>query len=215
MTHENGIIYSIILNYDMQQENDLNNLIKILSKLPSLGPRSARRMALHLIKDKEGVMIPLLNSIESVYKNIKNCKICNNLDVTDTCSVCSNLKRDDSIICVVEEVSDLWAIEKAEIFRGKYHILGGVLCAMSGKRPEDLNIDSLISRAKNPEIKEIIIATNPTIEGQTTAYYLLETLKDLNLKISKLANGIPIGGELDYLDEGTLDIALKSRSNFN
>ncbi len=197
------------------QENDLSNLIKIIAKLPSLGPRSARRIALHLIKNKESTMKPLINSMNLVVENIKNCRVCGNLDVTPICSVCENLKRDDSIICVVEEVSDLWAIEKANIFYGKYHVLGGVLSAMSGKGPDDLNINSLVFRLKdNLQIKELIIATNPTIDGQTTAYYLLEILKEFNLKLSKLAHGIPIGGELDYLDEGTLDIALKSRSSF-
>jgi recombination protein RecR len=197
------------------QENDLDNLIKIISKLPSLGPRSARRIALHLIDNKQGIMLPLMESIILVHKNIKNCKSCGNLDVTDICNICQNPKRTSDIICVVEEVSDLWAIEKAKIFNGKYHVLGGTLSAMSGKGPEDLNINSLVQNLEsNKEVKEIIIATNPTIDGQTTAYYLLEVLKDCNLKISKLAHGIPIGGELDYLDEGTLDIALKSRSNF-
>ncbi len=197
------------------KENDLNNLIKILSKLPSLGPRSARRMALYLINNKENVMIPLMESINLVIQNIKNCQSCGNLDVTQICAICSDSKRDNSIICLVEEVSDLWAIEKAQIFNGKYHVLGGTLSAMSGIGPDDLNINSLLLNIKNNDkIKEIIIATNPTIDGQTTTYYLLEILKDFNLKISKLAHGIPIGGELDYLDEGTLDIALKSRSNF-
>ena len=199
----------------MQQDSDLSNLIKILSKLPSLGSRSAKRIALHLIKDKEAAMSPLINVLQLVKNNIKNCKICHNLDVSEVCSICSNAKRENSIICVVEEISDLWAMEKAAIFNGKYHVLGGSLCAMSGRRPEDLNINSLISRIKNSAVQEVIIATNPTIEGQTTAYYLLELLKEFDIKISKLANGIPIGAELDYLDEGTLDIALKSRSKFN
>ncbi len=161
-------------------------------------------------------MSPLINALQSVKDNIKNCQICHNLDINEICSICNNAKREDFlIICIVEEISDLWAMEKAAIFSGKYHVLGGSLCAMSGRRPEDLNINSLISRVKNSEVKEVIIATNPTIEGQTTAYYLLELLKEFDIKISKLANGIPIGAELDYLDEGTLDIALKSRSNFN
>lgn len=197
------------------KENDLSNLIKILSKLPSLGPRSARRMALHLINNKENIMLPLIKSLGLVVENIKNCEICGNLDVTPICEICSDSKRDGSVICVVEEVSDLWAIEKAKIFPGKFHVLGGVLSALSGKGPDDLNIDALLSRLENnSQIKEIIIATNPTIDGQTTTYYLLEILKDFDLKLSKLAHGIPIGGELDYLDEGTIDIALKFRSEF-
>lgn len=197
-------------------ENELNNFIKLLSKLPSLGHRSARRIALHLINNKENVMLPLFQSMNFVINNIKNCQICNNIDINDICSICADQKRDNSLICVVQEVSDLWAIEKAKIFNGKYHVLGGVLSAMLGKTPKDLNINSLIHNIKqnNGQIREIIIATNPTIDGQTTAYYLAEILKEFDIKISKLAHGIPIGGELDYLDEGTLDIALKTRSNF-
>lgn len=200
----------------MIKENDLSNLIKLLSKLPSFGPRSARRVALHLINNKENIMLPLMESLRLVKQNIKNCQICGNLDVTEICAICLDSKREENVICVVEEVSDLWAIEKAQIFNGKYHVLGGVLSAMMGKSPKDLNIDSLVKNLKNnPQIQEVIIATNPTIDGQTTAYYLLEILKEFNLKISKLAHGIPIGGELDYLDEGTLDIALKTRNQFN
>ena len=197
------------------KENHLTNLIKILSKLPSLGPRSSRRMALHLINNKENIMIPLMKSMNLVVENIKNCQICGNLDVTQICEICDNPKRDEDLICVVEEVSDLWAIEKAKIFNGKYHVLGGVLSALTGKGPDDLNINSLVSRLKsNSSVKEVIIATNPTMDGQTTTYYLLEILKDFDLKLSKLAHGIPIGAELDYLDEGTLDIAIKFRSEF-
>lgn len=165
-------------------------------------------------------MIPLTESLKSVKENVKNCQTCGNLDVNDICEICQNPKRDDSLICIVEEVSDLWAVEKAQIFNGKYHILGGTLSAMAGVGPEDLNLSSLTNRlkydiAQDKKIKEIIIATNPTIDGQTTAYYLLELLKEFDIKLSKLAHGIPIGGELDYLDEGTLDIALKTRSDFN
>ena len=198
------------------QENQLDNFIKLLSKLPSFGPRSARRIALHLIKNKEKIMIPLIESMSLVNQEIKNCQNCGNLDISEICKICQDQKRQDNIICVIEDVSDLWAIEKANIFNGKYHVLGGTLSAMSGVSPNDLNINSLIAKLQeNKNIKEIIIATNPTMDGQTTAYYLLELLKEFNLKISKLAHGIPIGGELDYLDEGTLDIALKTRSEFN
>ena len=195
--------------------NDIDNLIKIISKLPSMGPRSARRMALYLIKNKEKVMNPLIKSLNSVSENVKNCQICGNLSVNDVCDICCDSKRSDSIICLVEDVSDLWTMEKAGVFNGKYHVLGGVLSAMLGKGPDDLNINSLITRLKNNhDIKEVIIATNPTIDGQTTSYYLLEVLKEFDIKVSKLAHGIPIGGEINYLDEGTLDIALKLRSNF-
>lgn len=198
----------------MHKENDLDNLIKLFSKLPSLGPRSARRMVLNLLKNRQAVMQPLIDSMQRVISNVKNCQQCGNLDVTEICSICSNHNRDNGIICVVEEVSDLWAIEKSGIFSGKYHILGGVLSAISGKGPEDLKIEGLLERIKKYGIKEVILATNPTIDGQTTAYYLAEILKNSDVNVSKLANGIPIGSELDYLDEGTLGIAFKSRNAF-
>lgn len=198
----------------MHKENDLDLLIRMFSKLPGLGPRSARRVVLHLISNQKSIMLPLIEGMNLVKNNIKNCHICGNFDSSEICSVCSNQNRKNGIICVVEEVSDLWAIEKSGFFSGRYHVLGGVLSAISGKGPENLNIDKLLSRIKEEEINEVILATNATIDGQTTAYYLAESLKEFEVKISKLAHGIPIGSELDYLDEGTLNIAFKLRNNF-
>lgn len=200
------------------ENSDLQNLIKLFAKLPSLGQRSARRIVLHLLNNKENAMLPLINSLQETLKTTKHCQICGNLDSFEICTICKNQSRDNNLICVVEEVSDLWAIEKSGIFNGKYHILGGVLSAINGKGPADLNIEQLINRIKNAQPdgkpKEIILATNSTMEGQTTAYYLVELLKEFNIKISKLTAGIPIGSELDYLDEGTLGIAFKTRGLF-
>jgi recombination protein RecR len=195
--------------------DNLNNLIKKISKLPTFGPRSARRFVLHLLQNKDTLMQSLIEEMTLVKEQTKNCKICGNLDISDICSICNDPKRNDKIICIVEDVSDIWALEKNKIFNGKYHILGGVLSAMLGKTPADLNIESLIERVKNGNIEEIIIAINPTIDGVTTSYYLSEILQEFNVKISKLANGIPIGSELDYLDEGTINIAFKAREKFN
>lgn len=199
----------------MSYENsNLETLIKLFSKLPSLGPRSARRIVLHLLNNKDNTMLPLIASLKVTLETTKHCQICGNLDSFETCNICTNKNRDDNLICVVEEVSDVWAIEKGGIFNGKYHVLGGVLSAINGKGPADLNIEKLVARIKQNKPKEIILATNSTIEGQTTAYYLLEILKEFDLKISKLTSGIPIGSELDYLDEGTLGIAFKTRGSF-
>lgn len=196
------------------KDNDLKNLIKLFAKLPSLGPRSARRIVLHLLDNRQTVMLPLIKGMQNIIEKINHCQSCGNWDVGKICEICLDPKRDNKIICVVETVADLWAIEKGEVFTGKYHVLGGTLSAIDGKGPEDLNIDKLLSRIKDNQVQELILATNSTIEGQTTAYYLVEVLKDLNLKISKLASGIPVGSELDYLDEGTLGIAFKLRNNF-
>jgi recombination protein RecR len=170
------------------------------------------------LNNKDSKMLPLIESLESTLKNTKHCVNCGNLDSFEICSICRNTSRDNGLICVIEEVSDLWAIEKSGIFNGKYHILGGVLSAINGVGPADLKIDRLISRIKDEKPKEIIIATNSTMEGQTTAYYLVEMLKEFakefDLKISKLTAGIPVGSELDYLDEGTLGIAFNTRGKF-
>jgi recombination protein RecR len=198
----------------LQEKNDLQNLIKLFSKLPSLGTRSARRIVLDLLNNKDAKMLPLIESLDSTLKTTKHCQVCGNLDSFEVCCICSNASRDDGLICVVEEVSDLWAIEKSGIFNGKYHVLGGVLSAINGKGPADLNIERLVERVRADNIKEIILATNSTMDGQTTAYYLVEMLKEFDLKISKLTAGIPIGSELDYLDEGTLGIAFKTRGGF-
>ena len=195
-------------------ESELERFIKMLGKLPGLGPRSGRRLALHLIKNKDYVMRPLAEAMIAVFDSTVTCEHCGNIDSISPCSVCSNPKRDDTTICVVEDVADLWAFERGSIFSGKYHILGGTLSALDGRGPSELKIDKLIERARAGNITEVIIATNATVEGQTTAHYLTSKLAETGVKISRLAYGIPIGGELDYLDEGTLGAALKSRQAF-
>jgi recombination protein RecR len=192
-------------------QSDLENLIKYLSKLPGLGNRSAKRLALHLLKNKTSLMLPLAESIYRTAENIKKCTECGNYDTAEICNICSDAKRDNSIICVVEDVADLWAMDRSGMYRGKYHVLGGTLSAMDGVGPEDLNIPKLLQRTKNEEVKEIILATNATVQGQTTAFYINDKLKDLGKNITRLAHGIPIGGELDFLDEGTLNTAMQAR----
>jgi len=194
--------------------NNIESLVYLLAKLPGLGPRSARRALLHMLKHKDSFMLPLAESISNVAENISSCRICGNMDVTDPCHICSDTSRDNSLICVVESVADLWAIERGDIFRGYYHVLGGNLSMNNNQNPNSLQFDSLMKKATSPNVREVIIATNATIEGQTTAYYITELLKDCDIKISKLAQGIPMGGELDYLDEATLLAALNSRQAF-
>ena len=197
------------------QNKILDDLIKFFSKLPSLGPRSAKRVVLYLLNNKENVMFPLLTAMNEGYDKIKHCSICGNLTTDDVCDICADETRNKEIICVVENVADLWAIENTMIYKGQYHILGGTLSATEGRGPNDINIDSLVSRIKNEQnIKEVIIATNPTIEGQTTAFYIADILKEFNLKITKPAYGIPLGSEFNYLDESTLDIAFKNKKEF-
>ncbi len=196
------------------QKNLVENLSRIIAKLPGMGPRIAKRIVLNLAANKEKTLLPLIANLQALNDKIHNCEICGNLDEGRVCAVCSNPSRDDSLICVVEEVADLWAIERAENYRGKYHVLGGNLSAISGKSLEDLNLESLYSRLQKGGIKEVIIATSATIDGQTTAHFLLEHLKEFNVKITRLAHGIPVGSELDYLDEGTITIAFKTRSEF-
>jgi len=195
-------------------ESPLERLIHLLGKLPGLGPRSARRAALHMIKYRESVMQPLHQAMAQVAESIRVCNQCGNLDSQDPCAICASERRDNSIICVVEEVGDLWAIERSQIFSGRYIVLGGTLSALDGRGPSELNIAKLIEKAANPEVMEVILATNATVDGQTTAHYITEHLKDCDVKVSRLAYGIPIGGELDYLDDGTLGAALRSRQPF-
>jgi recombination protein RecR len=193
----------------------IEELIKVLSKLPTLGQRSAKRMVLHLLNNKEQLMKPLIITLEQSYSQIKKCKYCGNFSIDDTCEICKDITRNKEMICIVETVADLWAIENSMIFKGYYHILNGYLSAIEGKGPESLNIESLIKKLdKNKDIKEIIIASNPTIEGQTTAHYIAELLKDYNLKITRPAYGIPMGSEFNYLDNSTLGIAFKGRKDF-
>lgn len=197
-----------------QHSADIDRLIQLLAKLPGLGPRSARRAALHMIKKKDAVMRPLAEALETVAGRIRVCTTCGNIDTEDPCHVCADPRRDDSLICVIEEVADLWALDRSELFKGRYHVLGGTLSALDGVGPEDLNIAALVERARDPAVKEIILATNATVDGQTTAHYITDRLADAGVTVTALAHGVPVGGELDYLDEGTLSAALKQRRPF-
>ena len=194
--------------------SEIDNLISLLARLPGVGPRSARRMALNFLKKPESLMKPLAESLIATANSIVNCKVCGNLDTDEICSVCNDKRRDVSVIVVVEEIADLWALERASVHNGMYHVLGGTLSAIDGIGPEDLGINSLVERAKNSEVSEIVLAMNATIDGQTTAYFITDQLNDCNVKISRLAHGVPVGGELDYMDDGTLQTALKSRQPF-
>jgi len=191
--------------------SDIDRLIQLLAKLPGLGPRSARRAALHLIKHRESLLAPLGQAMEAAAESIRTCSRCGNLDTADPCAICTDERRDGTTICVVEEVADLWALERTASFRGRYHVLGGTLSALDGVGPEDLNVQSLISRVADGGVKEIILATGATVDGQTTAHYLTDRLAETGVAVSALAHGIPVGGELDYLDDGTLAQALKER----
>lgn len=192
----------------------LSDLIKMFSKLPSLGPRSARRIVLHLLNNKESIMSPLISIMEEGYQTIKKCPICGNLTTEDICEICSDTTRNSDILCIVENIADLWAIESTMIYKGQYHILGGNLSASEGRGPNDLNLESLVNKIKEGNTREVIIATNPTIEGQTTAFYIVDLLKGFDIKITKPAYGIPLGSEFNYLDESTLDIAFKNKKEF-
>lgn len=190
---------------------EIEQLIQLLSKLPGLGPRSARRAALHLVKKKEVLLAPLAHALARVEANVKTCTTCGNLDAFDPCSICTDTRRDDSVICVVQDVSDLWALERSGNFKGRFHVLGGTLSALDGIGPEDLKIDALVARAQRDSVKEIILATSATVDGQTTAHYIADCLENLDVVVSGLAHGVPVGGELDYLDDGTLSAALSAR----
>ncbi|MEK9795106.1 MAG: recombination mediator RecR [Hyphomicrobiales bacterium] len=196
-----------------RDNNEIDNFIRLLSKLPGLGPRSGRRAALELIKKKEQLLLPLKDSLIEIYEKIVLCQVCNNIDLKSPCAICSNQNRDDKIICVVEEVADLWAIERAGAIKGYYHILGGVLNALDGIGPEELNINKLVQRIAENNVKEVILALSATIDGQTTMHFLSDLLSKYDIRITKLAHGIPIGGELDYLDDGTLTQAILSRTD--
>ncbi|HZB38418.1 MAG TPA: recombination mediator RecR [Beijerinckiaceae bacterium] len=193
---------------------EIERLIQLLARLPGLGPRSARRAALHLIKKREQLLGPLSEALKLASERIVVCRTCGNVDTAEPCMVCRDAGRDPSIIVVVEDVSDLWALERAAAVRARYHVLGGVLSALDGVRPEHLNLEPLVVRAAEPEVKEIILALNATVDGQTTAHYVTEILSGLSVKVTKLAHGVPVGGELDYLDEGTLSAAMKQRTAF-
>ena len=192
--------------------NALEDLIRKLGRLPGLGPRSARRAVLFLLKNRDRLMLPLANDMNDVARNIRACVDCGNLDITDRCSICSDPRRDHSRICVVEDVGDLWAMERASVYRGLYHILGGTLSAIDGRGPDDLLIDRLLIRAGDDRVDEVILALSATVDGQTTAHYIGERLAATAVDVTRLARGMPVGGELDYLDDGTLAQALQARS---
>lgn len=193
---------------------EIERLIQLLGKLPGLGPRSARRAALALVKRRESLMEPLSAALTRAVETVRVCSECGNVDSRDPCTICTDATRDASLIIVVEDVSDLWALERAGAVSARYHVLGGTLSALDGIGPSDLNIESLIRRASDPAVKEVIIAVNATVDGQTTAHYLTEQLAACRVAVSRLAHGVPVGGELDYLDEGTLTAAIRQRRPF-
>jgi len=197
------------LFYMASQEIDA--LTQALARLPGLGPRSARRAVLHLLKKREAALGPLLAALQAVEQKLATCSTCGNVDTSDPCAICKDPRRDDKMLCVVEEVADLWALDRSRLFPGRYHVLGGRLSALEGVRPEDLAIDSLVGRVSKGGIDEVVLAMNATLEGQTTAHYLAERLEKFPVRLSQLAHGLPVGGELDYLDEGTLAQALRAR----
>jgi recombination protein RecR len=192
----------------MPASSEIERLIQLLAKLPGLGPRSARRAALVLLKKPDQLLEPLAQAMKDAAAAIRSCEICGNLDTTSPCAICRDPRRDPSLLCVVEDVADLWALERAGVFRGRYHVLGGALSALDGVTPERLNVATLLERVKQG-VGEVILAMNATVEGQTTAHYLMDMLGDV--KVTRLAHGVPVGGELDYLDEGTLSAAFKAR----
>jgi recombination protein RecR len=193
---------------------EIERLIQLLARLPGLGPRSARRAALHLIKKREALMHPLAEAMQLACERIVICTHCGNVDTADPCSICRDERRDPTILVVVEDVADLWALERSGAVRARYHVLGGTLSALDGVRPEDINLPKLVERAADPALKEIILALNATVDGQTTAHYITDLISHLPVKITRLAHGVPVGGELDYLDEGTLSAALRQRTAF-
>ena len=190
---------------------EIETLVKYLARLPGLGPRSARRAVLQLMRKRESLLNPLSEALAAARDNIVTCASCGNIDTADPCTICADVRRDESVLCVVEDVSDLWALERAQAVKGRYHVLGGTLSALDGIGPEDLKLDKLRDRCATAAVKEVILATNATVEGQTTAHYITDMLADLEVEITRLAHGVPVGGELDYLDDGTLLAAMKSR----
>lgn len=190
---------------------EIEALTGALARLPGLGPRSARRAVLHLMKKREGALVPLLAALQAVEERLATCSTCGNVDTTDPCAICTDPRRDARSLCVVEEVADLWALDRSRLFPGRFHVLGGRLSALEGVRPEDLSIDRLVQRVESGGVDEVVLAMNATLEGQTTAHYIVERLERFPVRITQLAHGLPVGGELDYLDEGTLAQALRAR----
>jgi len=189
----------------------IEQLVKIISKLPSLGTRSARRIVLHLLKKRETFIPQLISALQDVNEHIKVCEICGNYDTESPCSICKSTSRENNLLCIVQDISDLWALERGGLYKGKYHVLGGVLSAIEGITPDDLNIGQLLERIQKEDITEIILALPATVDGQITMHYISSLLKDKNIRISTLAQGIPVGAELDYMDDGTIKLALDMR----
>jgi recombination protein RecR len=191
---------------------EIERLIQLLARLPGLGPRSARRAALFLIKKREQIMAPLAAAVQTALEKIEICNTCGNVDTQNPCTVCRDPNRDGAIIVVVADVADLWALERAHAVNARYHVLGGTLSPLDGIGPQNLTIDALVSRAHDPAVKEVILALNATVDGQTTAHYITDLLHDAGVTVTRLAHGVPVGGELDYLDEGTLSAAIRQRT---
>ena len=193
---------------------EIERLIQLLAKLPGLGPRSARRAALHLVKKKDELMAPLAGAMSVALETVKVCSTCSNIDTTDPCTICADPRREAGMIVVVEDVADLWALERAGVLNARYHVLGGALSPLDGVGPDDLGIDKLVARVAAGGVSEVILAVNATVEGQTTAHYIMDRLAGIEVRVSRLAHGVPVGGELDYLDEGTLSAAIRQRTPF-
>jgi recombination protein RecR len=193
---------------------EIEKLVQLLARLPGLGPRSARRAVLHLIRKREELLQPLANAMQVAVERIVTCTTCGNVDTTDPCTICRDPRRDPQVLVVVETVADLWALERAGVIGGRYHVLGGTLSPLDGVGPKDLNLDRLVASVSGGGISEVILAVNATVDGQTTAHYITDILHHTPAKITRLAHGVPVGGELDYLDEGTLAAAVRSRSPF-
>jgi recombination protein RecR len=193
---------------------EIERLVQLLARMPGLGPRSARRAALHLIRKREVLLGPLAEAMRVAHERISTCEVCGNVDTRQPCTICADERRDVSLLVVVESVGDLWALERADATRARYHVLGGALSPLDGIGPEDLNIGGLVARVAAGGVKEVILAVNATVDGQTTAHYVTDMLAPYRLKISRLAHGVPVGGELDYLDDGTLAAAMRQRTAF-
>lgn len=193
---------------------EIERLIQLLARLPGLGPRSARRAALQLIKKREQLLGPLADAMRVAHERVLVCSACGNIDTSDPCTLCGDMRRDESLLVVVEDVADLWALERAGVINARYHVLGGTLSALDGIGPSDLNLDRLVARVAEGRIREVILALNATVDGQTTSHYVTDLLAPHGVKVSRLAHGVPVGGELDYLDEGTLAAAIRQRTLF-
>jgi len=192
-------------------ESEIDRLTQLLARLPGLGPRSARRAVLQLLKRREALLLPIAQALLAAAESIKTCSTCGNFDSTDPCALCRDPTRDEGLVCVVDDVADLWALERSGAFRGRYHVLNGTLSALEGRGPEQIGLDRLLARAREPGRRELVLALPATVEGQTTAHYIAERLAGSGLAVTRLAQGVPVGGDLDYLDDGTLTAAMKTR----